>query len=51
MNNLRTFLPDAERAGQSLVELFGTSLRDIPWMEALNLCTVGRLADLVPASG
>ena len=51
INNLRTFLPDAKRAGQSLVEVFGASLRGIPWMEALNLFTVGRLEDLVPASG
>lgn len=41
VNNLRTFLPDAKRAGKSLVEVFGASLRGIPWMEALNLCTVG----------
>lgn len=51
INNLRTFVPDAKRAGKSLVEVFGASLRGIPWMEALNLCTVGRLSDLTPASG
>ncbi len=51
INNLRTFLPDAKRAGKSLIEVFGASLGNIPWMEALNLCTVGRLSDLVPASG
>ena len=51
INNIRLFLPDAKRAGQSLVEVFGASLTGIPWMEALNLCTVGRLQDLVPASG
>jgi hypothetical protein len=43
INNLRTFLPDAKRAGQSLVEVFGASLKRIPWMEALNLCTVLRI--------
>lgn len=51
INNLRTFKPDAKRAGQSLVEVFGASLRGIPGMEALNLCTVGQLSDLVTASG
>lgn len=51
INNLHTFLPDAKRAGQSLVEVFGASLRGIPWMEVLNLCTVGRLPDLVLPSG
>lgn len=51
INNLRTFLPDAKRIGQSLVEVFGASLKGIPWMEALNLCIVGRLEDLVLASG
>jgi hypothetical protein len=34
INNLRTFLPDAKRAGQSLVEVFRASLRGIPGMEA-----------------
>ena len=51
INNLRPFLPDAKRAGQSLVEVFEAQLRGIPWMEALNLCTVGRFEDLSPASG
>ena len=51
VNNLRTFLPDAKQAGKSLLEVFGAKLRGIPWMEALNLCIVGRLSDLVPASG
>ena len=43
VNNLRKFLPDAAKAGQSLVEHFGVNLRGLPWMEALNLCTVGSL--------
>jgi hypothetical protein len=43
VNNLRKFLPDAIKAGQSLAEHFGAQLRGIPWMEALNLCTVGNL--------
>jgi hypothetical protein len=43
VNNLRQFLPDAAKAGQSLVEHFGVNLREVSWMEALNLCTVGRL--------
>ncbi|NJM66759.1 MAG: hypothetical protein HC851_14405 [Acaryochloris sp. RU_4_1] len=43
VNNLRQFLPDAKKAGQSLAENFGVQLKDIPWMEALNLCTVRNL--------
>ena len=43
VNNLRKFLPDAAKAGQSLVEHFGVNLRGLSWMEALNLCTVGSL--------
>jgi hypothetical protein len=48
VNNLRPFLPDAKKAGQSLAEFFGAKLNGIPWMEALNLCTVGALNSLVP---
>jgi hypothetical protein len=51
VNNLRAFLPDAKKAGQSLAEFFGAKLRGIPWMEALNLCTVGGLNKLLPAHG
>ena len=43
VNNLRPFLPGAIKAGQSLAEHFGAKLQGIPWMEALNLCTVGKL--------
>ena len=49
VNNLRSFLPDAKKAGQSLAEFFGAKLYGLPWMEALNLCTVGTLAQLVPS--
>ena len=49
VNNMRRFLPDAQRAGKSLVEDYGVDLRGLPWMEALNLCTVGRVEDLFPA--
>jgi hypothetical protein len=48
VNNLRPFLPDAKKAGQSLAEFFGAKLQGIPWMEALNLCTVGALNSLLP---
>jgi hypothetical protein len=48
VNNLRAFLPDAKKVGQSLAEFFGTKLRGIPWMDALNLCTVGQLNKLLP---
>jgi hypothetical protein len=48
VNNLRPFLPDAKKAGQSLAEFFGAKFKGIPWMEALNLCTVGALSSLVP---
>lgn len=50
VNDLRAFLPDAQKAGQSLAECFGAKLKGIPWMEALNLCTVGNLDSLLPAS-
>ena len=47
VNNLREFLPDAKKAGQSLAEFFGAQLHELPWMEAVNLCTVGTLDKLV----
>lgn len=47
VNNLREFLPDAKKAGQSLAEFFGARLHGLPWMEAVNLCTVGALDKLV----
>ncbi|UBF30445.1 hypothetical protein K9N68_35205 (plasmid) [Kovacikia minuta CCNUW1] len=47
VNNLRPFLPDAKKAGQSLAEFFGANLNGLPWMEALNLCTVGALNSLM----
>ena len=47
VNNLREFLPDAKKAGQSLAEFFGARLHGLPWMEAVNLCTVGTLDKLV----
>ena len=50
VNNLRSFLPDAQKAGQSLAEFFGAKMKGIPWMEALNLCTVGNFDNLLPAS-
>ncbi|WP_205879177.1 hypothetical protein, partial [Leptolyngbya sp. BC1307] len=40
VNNLRAFLPDAKKAGQSLAQFFGAQLHGLPWMEALNLSTV-----------
>jgi len=49
VNNLRPFLPDAKKAGQSLAEFFGAQLHGLPWMEALNLCSVAALHKLVPA--
>lgn len=48
VNNLRSFLPDARKAGQSLAEFFGAKIKGIPWMEALNLCTIGNLESLLP---
>ena len=48
VNNLRAFLPDAQKAGQSLVQFFGAEVKGIPWMEVLNLCTVGSLHNLIP---
>ncbi len=49
VNNLRSFLPDARKAGQSLAESLGAKLKGLPWMEALNLCTVGNLNSLLPS--
>jgi len=49
VNNLRAFLPDAQKAGQSLAEFFGAKLKGIPWMEVLNLCTVGSLQNSMPS--
>jgi hypothetical protein len=49
VNNLRSFLPGAKKAGQSLAQFFGAKLNDIPWMEVLNLCTVGIFHDLIPS--
>ena len=48
VNNLRPFLPDAKKAGQSLAEFFGAQLHGLPWMEALNLCSVAALDKLMP---
>lgn len=50
VNNLRSFLPDAKKAGQSLAEFFGAQFHGLPWIEALNLCTVGALDKLVLAN-
>ncbi|MEL6456446.1 MAG: hypothetical protein AAFQ40_17240 [Cyanobacteria bacterium J06623_5] len=47
VNNLRPFLPDAKKAGQSLAETFGANFHGIPWMEALNLCSVAALDKLI----
>lgn len=48
VNNLRAFLPDAKKAGQSLAQFFGAQLQGLPWMEALNLSTVAALDKLLP---
>jgi len=50
VNNLRQFLPDAKKAGQSLAEHFGVQLKGLSWMEALNLCTVGNLDAMLLAT-
>jgi Domain of unknown function (DUF6431) len=47
VNNLRSFLPGAKKAGKSLAEFFGANLHSIPWMEALNLCSVAALTTLL----
>ncbi len=49
VNTLRAFLPDAKKAGQSLAQFFGAQLHGLPWMEALNLSTVGTLNRLLQA--
>ncbi|UJB73058.1 hypothetical protein HRE53_31215 (plasmid) [Acaryochloris sp. 'Moss Beach'] len=50
VNNLRPFLPDAKKAGQSLAEHFGVQLKGLSWMEALNLCTVSNLDAMLLAT-
>jgi hypothetical protein len=50
VNNLRKFLPGAQKAGRSLAEFFGAKLQGIPWMEALNLCSVANLDALIPST-
>jgi hypothetical protein len=35
------YLPGAKRAGQSPVELAGADLKGIPWLQVLNLLTLG----------
>lgn len=47
VNNLRPFLPDAKKAGQSLAQFVGAQLHGLPWMEALNLSTVAALDKLL----
>jgi hypothetical protein len=49
VNDLRAFLPGARKAGQSLAEFFGAKFKGLPWMEVLNLCTVGKLETLLPS--
>jgi hypothetical protein len=49
VNNMRSFLPGAKKAGQSLAEFFGADFHGIPWMEVLNLCTVDTLTQMLPA--
>lgn len=49
VNNLRKFLPGAQKAGRSLAQFFGAQLQGIPWMEVFNLCSVGNLGVLIPA--
>jgi hypothetical protein len=48
-NDLRKSLSDAQKAGQSLAEFFGSQLHEILWLEALKLCTVGNLDALFPS--
>lgn len=50
VNNLRPFLPDAKKARQSLAQFFGANLHGLPWLEALNLATVGSLDKLMCAN-
>jgi hypothetical protein len=41
VRNFWRYLPGAKRAGQSPVEIAGVNLRDIPWLQVLNLLTMG----------
>ena len=42
--NFWRYLPGAKRAGQSPVEIAGANLRDIPWLQVLNLLTMADLS-------
>jgi hypothetical protein len=48
VNNLRVFLPGAQKTGQSLAQVFGAKVKGILWMEVLNLWTVTTLQNLIP---
>ena len=41
VRNFWRYLPGARRAGQSPVELAGADLKGIPWLQVLNLLTMG----------
>ena len=41
VRNFWRYLPGAKRAGQSPVEIAGADLQGIPWLQVLNLLTVG----------
>ena len=50
VNNLRAFLPDVKKAGQTLAKYFGVQLKALSLMEALDLCTVGNLDAMLPST-
>jgi len=41
VRNFWRYLPGAKRAGQSPVEIAGADLKGIPWLQVLNLFTMG----------
>jgi hypothetical protein len=41
VRNFWRYLPGAKRAGQSPVELAGADLKGVPWLQVLNLLTMG----------
>jgi hypothetical protein len=41
VRNFWRYWPGAKRAGQSPVELAGTELKGLPWLQVLNLLTMG----------
>jgi hypothetical protein len=47
VNSFCSLLLGAKKGGKSLAEFFGADLHDIPWVEALSLCSINALSILL----